>query len=57
VLNDVRDRTVWSWNNNRKISVKPVYNFLSRDECGDAYDSIWKAKVLEKIRIFMWLAI
>jgi hypothetical protein len=55
VLNGERDKAEWIWTNNRKFSVKSIYNFLSKDECGSSYDRIWKAKIPEKIMIFMWL--
>jgi hypothetical protein len=32
-----------------------VYENLSRDECGPNNNRIWKAKIPEKIKIFMWL--
>jgi hypothetical protein len=34
---------------------KGVYEHLTKDEVGPAYKAIWRAKIPEKVRIFMWL--
>jgi hypothetical protein len=31
------------------------FEFLLREECGISYKRVWQAKILEKIKIFMWL--
>jgi hypothetical protein len=35
--------------------VKSVYAHLTRGETGPSYDRVWKARIPEKIRVFMWL--
>jgi hypothetical protein len=59
-LNDVsfngdQDKVVWKWSASRKFTVKSVYNHLTKNGNGPAYRNIWKAKLPEKIRIFVWL--
>jgi hypothetical protein len=39
----------------KKFSIKSVYDHLTREDNGHAYTSIWKAKIPEKLKIFMWL--
>jgi hypothetical protein len=38
-----------------KFTVKSMYQQLTRDEGGQAFQGIWKAKIPLKIKIFMWL--
>jgi hypothetical protein len=54
-LNDEKDLPLWRWNANKIFSVKSVYNHLTKNESSVAYKRIWKAKIPEKIKIFMWL--
>jgi hypothetical protein len=54
-LNDGKDIPLWRWTASKVFSVKSVYNHLTKHESGADYNRIWKAKILEKIRIFMWL--
>jgi hypothetical protein len=35
--------------------VKSVYDHLTRDDKGLPYNRVWRAKIAEKIKIFMWL--
>jgi hypothetical protein len=37
------------------FSVKSVYNHMTTMDNDKAYKTIWKAKILEKVKIFMWL--
>jgi hypothetical protein len=32
-----------------------VYDHLTREDNGNAYTSIWKAKKFEKLKIFIWI--
>jgi hypothetical protein len=41
--------------NPEKNSVKSVYNHMTRMDSSFAYKSTWKAKISEKVKIFMWL--
>jgi hypothetical protein len=54
-LNETKDLPIWKWNANKQFSVKSVYEHLTRDDAGMAYKRVWKAKIPEKINIFMWL--
>jgi hypothetical protein len=54
-LSEEKDELVWRWTSNRRFSVKSTYEHLTKDERGYAYKRIWKSKIPEKIKIFMWL--
>jgi hypothetical protein len=54
-LNTGKDEAIWKWIGNKKFSLKSVYEFLTRDEYGPSYRKFWKAKIPEKIKMFMWL--
>lgn len=38
-----------------RYSTKSMYNHLTRNESGPSLKRIWKEKIPEKIKIFMWL--
>jgi hypothetical protein len=54
-LGDGKDQPIWKWTGSKNFSVKSVYDQLSKDDLGPSFKRIWKAKVPEKIKIFMWL--
>jgi hypothetical protein len=55
ILNEEEnDVVLWKWSANKKFLVKSVYNHLIGYAPGP-YSRIWKAKILKKIKIFMWL--
>jgi hypothetical protein len=54
-LNSENDLIFWKWSKNKSFTVKSVYEHLTRDDNGAAYNRVWKAKFPEKIKIFMWL--
>jgi hypothetical protein len=54
-MNGESDRPLWKWTKSKKFSVKSIYNHITRMDNGNAYKSIWKTKIPEKVRIFMWL--
>jgi hypothetical protein len=54
-LDDKKDVPMWRWTSNRRFSVKSMYEHLTKDVRGFAYKRIWKSKIPEKIKIFMWL--
>jgi len=45
----------WRWNKNNCFSTKSVYDFLNKDNSGNRFKHVWKAKIPYKIKIFMWL--
>jgi hypothetical protein len=49
------DLVILKWTTNKKFSVKSIYEHLTKDDKGPNYKRIWKAKIPEKIKIFMWL--
>jgi hypothetical protein len=53
-LNDENDVGIWKWSKTKKFIVKSVYEFLTSDEIGNSFSRV-KAKIPEKIKIFMWL--
>jgi hypothetical protein len=54
-LNNERDRPIWKWTKSKKFSVKSVYEHLTKNENGPTYKAIWKTKIPEKVKLFMWL--
>jgi hypothetical protein len=54
-VNDGEDIPVWSWTKNEKFSVKSVYMHLTKGGWDKKFRVIWKYKIPEKIKIFMWL--
>jgi hypothetical protein len=40
---------------NKQFLVKSVYDHLTKDDAGVACKRVWKAKIPEKMNIFMWL--
>jgi hypothetical protein len=54
-LSEEEDLVIWKWTANKKNSVKSVYEHQTIDYRGPFYNRISKAKILEKIKIFMWL--
>jgi hypothetical protein len=54
-LNDNKDNVIWKWTPSRQFTVKSVYMHLTRDENGETYKEIWKAKIPLKIKIFIWM--
>jgi hypothetical protein len=54
-LSDTSDIVLWKWNASKKFSVKSVYDHLTSDDSSLNYKRIWKAKIPEKIKVFMWL--
>jgi hypothetical protein len=55
-LNDEKEQSLWKWTSSRKFTVKSVYEHLTKDGRGESNKRIRKAKIPEKIKIFMWLA-
>jgi hypothetical protein len=39
----------------KKFSIKSMYDHLTRGDNGPAFTAICKAKIPEKVKIFMWL--
>jgi hypothetical protein len=54
-LGEDKDKPLWKWTASKKFSVKSTYNHITRRDRGDAYKAIWKDKIPEKVKIFMWL--
>jgi hypothetical protein len=59
-LNGVRlsnepDVVVWKWASKKSFMVKSVYNHLSRGDAGPSFSKVWRSRLSEKIKIFMWL--
>jgi hypothetical protein len=54
-LGEGKDRPLWKWTSSKHFSVKSTYNNITRRDRGDAYKAIWKVKIPEKVKIFMWL--
>lgn len=43
------------WEGSDRFFVKSIYYHLTRSEEVKNYKHIWKAKILEKIKVFLWL--
>jgi hypothetical protein len=54
-LADASDLVIWKWIASKNFLVKSVYEHLTSDDSGPNYKRIWKAKIPEKIKVFMWL--
>jgi hypothetical protein len=51
----MRDEVYWKWTPSKKFTVKSMYEHQTRDDCGPKFKRIWKAKIPEKVKTFMWL--
>ncbi|TVU47444.1 hypothetical protein EJB05_07047, partial [Eragrostis curvula] len=49
------DRAKWLWTPSGKFTVRSMYDHLTRNDNGLSHKHIWKAKIPQKIKIFMWL--
>jgi hypothetical protein len=54
-LNSNNDGVKWRRGKSRHFTVKSVYNMLTTNEAGPNHAKIWKGKVPNKIKIFLWL--
>lgn len=45
----------WGFEKTGKFSVKSLYNAMTQNDAGPSHKHIWKGKVPQKIKIFMWL--
>jgi hypothetical protein len=54
-LNDESGVSFWKWSTKKVFNVKSIYDHLSRDVVRPQFSRIWKSKLPEKIKIFMWL--
>jgi hypothetical protein len=50
-----KDYIYWKWTPRKTFIVKSVYDHLTKDDDGPKYQRVWKAKIPEKIKTFMWL--
>jgi hypothetical protein len=54
-LSFIDDSVVWLLGKKGKFTVKSVYNALTSSSNGVYYKKIWRGKIPEKIKIFLWL--
>jgi len=54
-LNSIDDSVIWTLGKRGTFNVKSIYNALSNSSNGIYYKKIWKEKIPEKIKIFLWL--
>jgi hypothetical protein len=54
-LNNSIDKPLWKCIGSKQFTVNSVYGCLTKNENGPAYKSIWKSKIPEKVKIFMWM--
>jgi len=54
-LHDSDDVILWKFEKSGKFSVKSLYNALTSDDSGPFHKNIWKGKVPQNIKIFIWL--
>jgi hypothetical protein len=54
-LNEENDSIFWRWSPSKTFTVKSVYDHLTKDDDGPKFQRVWKAKIPEKIKTFMWL--
>jgi hypothetical protein len=55
ILSAEDDKVCWKWTPSKIFSVKSIYECLTRRDEGHAFKRVWKAKLLGKIKTFMWL--
>jgi len=51
------DKVSWKFGKKGVFSVKSLYNALTLNESGRYYKQVWKGKIPEKIKNFLWLAL
>lgn len=51
----MNDEVVWKLGKKKAFSVKSVYDALSVSSQGIYHKNIWKGRIPEKIKIFLWL--
>lgn len=51
------DKVAWKFGTKGLFSVKSVYSALTVNESGKYHKMIWKSKIPEKIKIFLWMAL
>jgi hypothetical protein len=54
-MNEEPDVVIWKWYANKQFSIKYVYDHQSKDVSGSPFKRVWKAKLSEKIKVFVWL--
>jgi hypothetical protein len=54
-LSSNTDSIVWKFEKKGKFSVKSVYDALTKSCTGVYHKRIWKGKIPEKLKIFLWL--
>ena len=54
-LVDRDDMVLWKIGKKGKFTVKSVYDALTSSNTGIYHKRIWKGKIPEKIKIFLWL--
>jgi hypothetical protein len=50
-----QDMAIWKWSPSKKFTVKSVYAQLTKNDADPSFKRIWKSKIPEKIKCFMWL--
>jgi hypothetical protein len=56
-LNDSDDIVLWRFGKKCHFSVKSMYDMLTVNDSGSYFKKIWKSKIPNKIKIFMWLVV
>lgn len=54
-FSDISNSVIWMLEGKGILSVKSVYNALSKSEIGTYHKRIWKGRIPPKIKIFLWL--
>jgi hypothetical protein len=54
-LTNNSDTVTWSFGKYGRFTVKSVYNALTKSCTGAYHKRIWKGKIPEKLKIFLWL--
>jgi hypothetical protein len=55
--NDSDDIVLWRFGKKCHFSVKSMYDMLIVNDLGSYFKKIWKSKIPNKIKIFMWLVV
>jgi hypothetical protein len=55
MLSGEKDVAIWKWSPSKKFTVKSVYARLRKNDEGSSFERVWKSKIPEKVKCFMWL--
>lgn len=55
MMHGAKDKPMWMFAADRQFTVKSLYMFLIKADCGFPHNFLWKTKIPAKIKVFLWL--